>query len=335
MRSFIVRTLASITVCASVAAAPSAALAWAAGTHAYIARHTNKMEGLVGDVAMCRRVLGANGPDLFNAIWDDEAQALALVLHTGDPRPNLAPYGAAAGDLQHAFGFGFASHNTAWGTDSTAHFAGRTYGQGEGYVIAKAEVVGALLADTIAGALGVPPDAALALATDVSHNFVEYGVDLLLAQADPQLGWTLYGSAGCYLGSADDDFLVEALEPWMTPALPPQPERSAEQWIRAAEGPFVQSLAANGWVLTLPLPVAKAALAHQLAVEGRNYLAWRYAGVPGFDPPPAVELLEALANAGLDAAMYVCAPDFMDEIEATTGWVNGQMSSRGVVPAAP
>ena len=104
------------------------------------------------------------------------------------------------------------------------------------------------------------------------------------------------------------------------------------QWIRAAEGPFVQGLGANGYVLTLPFDVAKAALAHQLAVEGRNYLAWRYAGVPGFDPPPPVELLEQLANVGLDAAMYVCAPDFMDELEATVGWVNGRMSSNGIFP---
>ncbi len=326
------RMLGSLVVGAAVAAAPSAALAWAAGTHAYIAKHTNKMGGIVTDAEMCRRVLGANGPDLLNSIWDDEAQALALVLHTGDPRPNLAPYEAAEGDLQHAYGFGFASHNDAWGTDSTAHVAGRTFGRAVGYVPAKAAIVGALLADTLASALGLPPDVALALAVDVSHNFVEYGVDLLLAQADPQLGWTLYGSAGCYLGPADDDFLVKALEPWMTPALPPEPLKTAEEWIRAAEAPFVEGLGANGYVLTLPPPVAKAALAHQLAVEGRAYLAWRYAGVPGFDPPPPGELLEQLANVGLDAAMSVCAPDFMDEIEATTGWVNGRMSSKGLVP---
>lgn len=326
------KMLISLAVCGAVAAAPSAALAWAAGTHAYIAKRTYKMTGLVTDAELCRRVLGANGPDLFNSIWNDEAQALALVLHTRDPRPNLAPFYAASGDAQHALGFGFASHNNAWGTDSTAHFGGRTFGQDEGYVIAKEAIVGAMLADTIAQALGLPHDVALALATDVSHNFVEYGVDLLLAQADPEVGWALYASAGCYLGPADDDFLVKALVPSMAAALPSNATKTAEQWIRVAEGPFVQGLGANGYVLTLPFDVAKAALAHQLAVEGRNYLAWRYAGVPGFDPPPPVELLERLANAGLDAAMYVCAPDFMDELEATVGWVNGRMSSNGIFP---
>jgi hypothetical protein len=324
--------LMSLAVCGAVAGAPSAALAWAAGTHAYIAKRTYKMSGLVTDAELCRRVLGANGPDLFNSIWNDEAQTLALVLHTRDPRPNLAPFDAASGEAQRALGFGFASHNDAWGTDSTAHFAGRTFGRDGGYVIAKEAIVGAMLADTIAQALGLPLNVALALATDVSHNFVEYGVDLLLAQADPQLGGTLYASAGCYLGAADDDFLVQALVPWMAPALPPGPTKAAEQWIRFAEAPFVQGLAANGYVLTLPFDVAKAALAHQLAVEGRNYLAWRYAGVPGFDPPPPVELLEQLANAGLDVAMFVCAPDYMDELEATVGWVNGRMSSNGISP---
>jgi hypothetical protein len=332
MNGRIRRLLTSLAVCAAVAGAPAAALAWAAGTHAYIAKRTYKMSGLVTDAELCRRVLGANGPDLLNSIWNDEAQALALVLHTRDPRPNLSPFYAATGDAQRALGFGFASHNNAWGTDSTAHFAGRTFGKAEGYVPAKAAIVGAMLSDTLASALGLPPDVALALATDVSHNFVEFGVDLLLAQADPQLGGTLYASAGCYLGQPDDDFLVAALEPWMTPALPPGASMTAEQWIRVAEAPFVESLAANGYVLTLPFPVAKAALAHQLAVEGRNYLAWRYAGVPGFDPPPPLELLEALANAGLDAAVYVCAPDFMDEIEATVGFVNGRMSSGDIFP---
>ncbi|HEX9052122.1 MAG TPA: hypothetical protein VF841_16445 [Anaeromyxobacter sp.] len=326
------RMLTSLAVCAALAAAPAAALAWAAGTHAYVAKRTYRMSGLVDDAELCRRVLGANGPDLFNSIWDDEAQALALVLHTRDPRPNLAPYAAASGDAQRALGFGFASHNNGWGTDATAHVAGRTFGQDEGYVIAKAAVVGALLAPTLGDALGLPPDVARALATDVSHNFVEYGVDLLLAQADPQLGWTLYGSAGCYLGTADDDFLVKALVPWMAPALPPGATRSAEQWVRLAEAPFVRGLAANGYVLTLPFDVAKATLAHQLAVEGRSYLAWRYAGVPGFDPPPPVELLEQLASAGLDVAVAVCAPDVMGELEATTGWVNGRMSSNAISP---
>ncbi len=328
MNRTIRRMLTSLAVCAAVAGAPSAARAWAAGTHAYIAKRTYKMSGLVSDAELCRRVLGANGPDLLNAIWNDEAQALALVLHTSDPRPNLAPYGAASGSAGHAFGFGFASHNDAWGTDSTAHVSGRTFGQDVGYVPAKAAIVGAMLADPLAKALGLPPGVALALATDVSHNFVEFGVDLLLAQADPQLGWTLYASAGCYLGAADDDLLVKALVPWMDPALPPDHTKTAEGWIRYAEGSFVQRLGANGYVLTLPLPYAKAVLAHQLALDGQGYLAWRY---PGFPVPP-LEQLEALASAGLDAAMSVCAPDFMDEIEATGGWVNGRMSWSGISP---
>src|SRR5512146_57386 len=53
------KMLISLAVCGAVAAAPSAALAWAAGTHAYIAKHTNKMGGLVTDAEMCRRILGA------------------------------------------------------------------------------------------------------------------------------------------------------------------------------------------------------------------------------------------------------------------------------------
>lgn len=332
MNHSIRRMLTPLALCVVVAGLPAAAQAWAAGTHAYVAKHTNKMAGIVGEAELCRRVLGANGPDLFNSVWADEPQLLASVLHTRDPEPNLAPYRAAAGDLQRAFGYGFANHNDGWGSDSTAHFAGRTFGRDVGYVPAKSAIVGAMLADTIAGALGLPPDLALALATDVSHNFVEFAVDLLLLQVEPDLGWTLGESADCYLGDADDVFLAGALAPLMQPVLPPGATMTAEQWIHAVEPQFVESLRANGELLKLPFPDAKAATAHLLAVEGAKYLAWRYQGVPGFDPPPPHELLEALASAGLDAALYVCAPDFMGEMEATIGWVNGRLSSTGIAP---
>lgn len=330
--------LASLAVAAAMAGIPAAAAAWAAGTHAYVAKHTNKMGGLVSGAETCRRVLGSNGPDLFNSIWSDEAQALAAVLHRRDPAPNVAPWYAATTPLDRAFGFGFASHNDAWGTDATAHHAGRTFGEAEGYVIAKAEILGGLLAETIGAALGLPPDAALALATDVSHNFVEFAVDFLLAEADPQLGWTLYASAGCYAGPADDDLLLLALGPYLAPVLSDDPgtgEAIAEAWIDTVMPQFVAGLGANGWVLTLPYDVGKPLIAHLLATEAQEYLAWKYAGVPGFDPPPPLELLEALASVGLDAARALCAPDFMAEIEATIGYVNGRMSAEGIFPAAP
>ncbi|HET8538749.1 MAG TPA: hypothetical protein VFL83_02635 [Anaeromyxobacter sp.] len=329
-----IRRMLTLALCAAVAGAPAAARAWAAGTHAYIAKHTNKAKGIVTDAELCRRVLGANGPDLFNSVWQDEPQKLAGVLHTGDPAANLSPWHAAEGELQRAFAFGFASHNDAWGTDSTAHASGRTFGQGAGYVPAKAAILGAMLARPFADALGLPLEVAQALATDVSHNFVEFAVDFLLVQADPELGWTLYASAGCYAGPADDDLLYDALGLYFAAALSPEDPASrlpeVKAWIDAVERPFVEGLGANGYVLTLPYAVAKPLIAAQLAREGQEYLAWKYAGLLPPDLP--FDLLVRLAEAGLDAAMPLCAPDFMDEIEATTGWVNGRMSALGIAP---
>ena len=328
------RTLSSLAVCAALAGAPAAALAWAAGTHAYIAKRTNKMGGLVTDAEMCRRVFGANGPDLFNAIWEDQAQLLAYVLHTRDAAPNVSPYWAADGALQRAYGFGFASHNNEWGTDATAHFAGRTFGKDEGYVIAKAAILGDALAPQIGQALSLPPQIAVPMAREVSHNFVEYAVDFLLAQADPELPWTLYASAGCYAGKADDEFLYDALGLYFAAALSPADPAAAlplaKDWIEKAEGPFVAGLGANGYLLSLPYEQAKPVLALQTAFAAQKYLAWRFPGL--FNPMPTVAQLEPLVEQGLDGAMALCAPDFMDEIEATIGRVNGQMSSRGIVP---
>ncbi len=336
MNGFIRRTIVSLAVLVTVAGAPDSALAWAAGTHAYIAKHTNKMGGLVSDAELCRRVLGANGPDLFNSTWTNEAQLLALVLHTTDATPNLAPYGVADGALEREYGFGFASHNNAWGTDSTAHVAGRTFGQDVGYVVAKADVLGGLLAPSIGAALGIPADAALPMAKEVSHNFVEFAVDFLLAKADPQLGATLYGSSRCYLGGADDAFLAKALAPWMAPALaqlpdpPADPEGAVAQAIRDVEGSFVAGLGQNGQLLAAPYEVGMPILAYQTAVQAQQYLTWRYPEL--FPEPPPLSLLVPLVEIGIDAAMQLCAPDFMDEIEATIGRVNGEMSSRGITP---
>jgi len=45
---------------------------------------------------------------------------------------------AADEKLKKALAFGYFSHNGVWGADFTAHHSGITYGQGQGYVIAKA-----------------------------------------------------------------------------------------------------------------------------------------------------------------------------------------------------
>jgi hypothetical protein len=309
---------------------PGVALGWAAGTHAYIAKHTSKKGGLVTEGDMCRRVLGANGPDLFNSLFDDTPQQLALVLHTRDASANLAPWHSARTPDEQAFGYGFASHNDGWGTDSVSHFAGITYGKDDGYVVAKAAVLGDLLLPAIWPSFPfLPEDVARALSREVSHNFVEFAVDFLLAEADPGLGETLARSAACYDPVNDPDLLVDALGPWFAPVLSDDPATGramAEAWIRAVEPRFVGGLGANGYVLSLPYDQGLQLIAHQTALQAADLLAWKGLPAPPFDD------LVALITAGIEGARALCRPDFMDEIEATIGRVNGRLSAEGISP---
>ena len=72
-----------------------------------------------------------------------------------------------------------------WGADVTAHHNDLTLGQGEGYVIVKAKAMKTYLSDTLAY-MGIRLDDKVAM--DLSHNFVEYGVDMLVKRLDGQVG---------------------------------------------------------------------------------------------------------------------------------------------------
>ncbi|MCL4477241.1 MAG: hypothetical protein M1508_13645 [Nitrospirae bacterium] len=53
----------------------------------------------------------------------------------------LKVWDASRNEVERSLAYGFVSHNDMWGADFTAHHSGRTYGQTEGYVIAKAEIL--------------------------------------------------------------------------------------------------------------------------------------------------------------------------------------------------
>ncbi len=327
------RKWTSLAVCAAVAGTPAAASAWAAGTHAYVAKHTNKMNPLVTGPELCRRVLGANGPDLFNAVFDEAGtgQALAAVLHTpSNPAPNLSVWYAAEGSLQRAFGFGFASHNETWGTDWTAHVDGMIF-HGEGYVTAKAALVGDALAPSLEPYFPfLTPEQVRAFAREVSHNFVELAVDFLLADVDPGLGGTLAASAGCYAGDADDLLLWDALGPYLAPVLDPENPAAglyaAKGWIDAVEPAFVDGLGFNGYALSLRNAEGRDLIVQATVAQAKQLLAYKHL------PAPDDLVLYQLIDGGISVAQLYCAGDFLDEIEATIGRVNGAMSSRGFVP---
>ena len=154
----------------------STAYPWGFATHAYLAHWLNKQEGQRD----LNEMYGSMTPDMFNFRFDLPVYGPGQIydqLH--NEWQNI--WDQKKTGMEKAAGYGFISHNDAWGADYTAHHAGVTYGTDEGYVIAKAQE---LLAydDTLLDY--VDDETAL----ELCHVFVEYGVEILTTRVDPEIG---------------------------------------------------------------------------------------------------------------------------------------------------
>ncbi len=316
------RAVALLAACAIVAGMPGAALAWAAGTHVYIAKNTTKKAGLTTPNEMCNRMFGSNAVDMFNTVFTEQGQRLADALHDPARLLPLAPWHMASGDVQVAFAYGFASHNNTWGTDSVAHYSGITFGKDQGYIIAKAQLLKEQLRPYI------PPEIQPLLSEDalllVAHVLTEYGVDLQLAAVDPSLGYDVMSSTGCET-PVPIAFIVGSLAPALASDAGGEIEASAA--IVNALQHFVPELFATGYVLTLPRPIAIQAIAQSAAANAEGLLH-----LPPHALDPIRPQLVALCAAGIQGGMALTQDDFLDEIGATIGRVNGKMSSLGISP---
>ncbi|WP_248357609.1 hypothetical protein [Anaeromyxobacter oryzae] len=297
-------------------AAPATACAWSAGGHAYIALHSARSAGSASPRELCLRMYGANAVDLFNTTFTREGRALAAVLHDRkSARANLAPLSRARTDDERAFALGFATHNEAWGTDATAHVAGVVAGRREGYVIAKAQLLAAEIGpavEPLLAARGIRLEPAQLL--EVCHQFVELAVDLLLVEADPEVGPWMVQSALCPTADVRR-LLVESLGPVLAPVAGDRAR--AEALVVAAEADFRQSLFLNGLALMQP------DAAHQLAVAtGR--LAEGYLGLP----EGAGAALAPLIELGIGKARALCEPDALAEVRTTVDVVDARLAAR-------
>ena len=97
-------------------------------------------------------------------------------------------------------------------------------------------------------------------------------------------------------------------------------ESEAAAVITEAEGVFSASMLAYGWALTQP--DALELVAGGLAAVGVDYLGLDDSSIPA---------LTSIAYYGILAAMDLCKPDFERELQATTGWINGKLSSKKIV----
>jgi hypothetical protein len=108
-----------------------------------------------------------------------------------------------------------------------------------------------------------------------------------------------------YLVESGVDFLVRSPE-------------NAALLIAAAEGQFRYSMMLYGFALTQDNAL-------DLVAEGMAAVGAEYLGMPGSEAA-----LVPVVKQGIFAAMTLCAPDFERELQASTGWVNGKLSSNGI-----
>ena len=297
-------SLVLTALCLMVAFGVCQALAWGSATHAYIGSKLVKKPAS----ASLQVIYGAMVPDCFNFRFDlpedlyylTHEDSLDLWDAADAPPFNTSPL--------KALGFGFVSHNDDFGADSTAHHEGRTYGLGEGYVTAKAYD---LLIDNPLLLIYVDGDTAL----ELCHNFVEFGVDLLVRGLDRRIGKRMSEAAL----ERDADFPDLLLEAYDFSAL-----GVSEAEVRNAEGQFRSLMVAYGQALQQRGDGAVAALASQIADLALDYLEDKGISFPE-------SLIVPIITFYLGKAMDLCQPDFAGEIAATITFVQGELDDHDVV----
>ncbi len=293
---------------------PGVALSWDLAAHTYIEEHLYKMQGQTDMTIMNNRIYGAGALDIFNNNFTSPYLDFANYLHDPNSENFLKAWTAAVTSEEKAFAYGFVGHNNSWGMDSTAHISGITFGRGEGYVIAKAKILAGYLKPAFESqGFFLPEDVLL----NVCHYLVEAGVDMLVLKIDPNVGNKIFTAA--YSRSDQVPALLVRAFGADFSAITGDPQNIG-QLIFAAEGAFRVSTMGYGWALMQPN--AFDLVAQGLATNGATYLGL---------PPEAVPSLVPLVKQGMAVAMMICAPDFKRELQATTGWVNGRLSSKGIV----
>ena len=293
---------------------PGRAYSWDPATHAYIEEHLYKKRGQLDDEVLYNRIYGANTIDMFNNKFESPYLEFAAYLHDTTQDNFLKVWENAGTKAEKAFAYGFVGHNNTWGMDSTAHISGITSGRGQGYVIAKAQMLAVMLKPLLEEQLGqeVPDE----VAVNICHYFVESGVDFLVRGMDPSIGNKLIAAA--YSRSLEvPALLVNAYQEDFS-TLAGSPENAALV-ITIAEGAFQASMMSYGWALTQD--DALDLVAAGMAAVGAEYLGLPQAAVPALIP---------VVKQGIFAAMTLCAPDIEKELRASTGWVNGRLSSNGI-----
>jgi hypothetical protein len=291
----------------------SEAFAWGFATHAYIADHLGKTK----KIQNADEIYGSVAPDTFNYLFDrpDYLGFLSDQTHLEFTKLwNVSNQG-----LGKSLAYGFASHNDLWGADSTAHHNGLTFGQGEGYVIAKAALLANTLSQVLADAgLNVPYEVTF----EISHELLEDGIDILVKNLDPSIGQKLSSSA--LFRTANFPVLLAKAYAKDFSQFAGISNRDASKFLIAAEREFRQRIVYYGRAL-----MQDDATAIQLIAEGTAEVAAIFLEAYGVTLPPEVDIV-GLIEFGIEQSISLCADDFAQEIEATIDFVNHNLEANGI-----
>jgi hypothetical protein len=300
----------------------SQAWAWGSATHTYIDDRLNRQGRGQKNLG---EMYGGAAPDLFNYLFAPYQPYLYGLTHVEFLKV-WEVAGPGRSSVKRALAYGFVSHNDLWGADVTAHHNGRTFGKEQGYVIAKAQELQPILTATLASSGVVLPDAVADKVTlDLSHNFVEYGVDVLVKNLDPRVGAKM-ASAALQRHPTFPALLVKAYREDVAAVLGIS-SQEAGQLILAAEQSFRKIKIYEGRALMLDDATAITLLAEENADFAQAYLAGF-----GVTLPPGVgrEQIVALAENFIGLAMAMCQNDFVGELSTTVAFVNEQLDMHGI-----
>jgi hypothetical protein len=291
------------------------ASAWGSGAHAWIADELGKRLPF----ANLNEIYGINAPDAFNYFFENPTVRGFLYEKTHE---DFLPVWRRADDrLSKAAAFGFVAHNGKWGADRTAHLDGLTYGQGKGYVIAKAEALMQSLPLSVItqGAIQLPAGVEL----ELHHTFVESAVDLLVGQYDRALG-TKLAVAALTRTAELPRLMAEVYAPHLVATIG-MSRTTAERLIVANEAGFRKTMVLYGTMLAQDEATSLRLMAEQLADLAPAFLA----GVPHIILPPR-DALVGLATYYLNAAIQQCEGDVWRELHATVYFVARQLRRHGI-----
>ncbi len=297
----------------------SQAWAWGSATHTYINDRLNRQGPGQKDLG---ELYGGVAPDLFNYLFAPYQPYLYGQTHDNSLKV-WETAGPGRSSVKRVLAYGFVSHNDRWGADVTAHHNGLTFGQGQGYVIAKAE---AMKPDLMAAFNSSGIELSDAVALDMSHIFVEYGVDVLVKKnLDPQVGAKM-ADAALKRNPTFRALLVQAYRDYVAATVGISSEKAA-QLILTAEQSFRKVKIYEGQALMQEEATAITLLAEELADFAQAYLASF-----GITLPPGVgrDQIIVLAEKFIGLAMAMCQADIEPELNATIDFVNDELTRRGI-----